>query len=60
MIVANDVSNTRIGFNSENNAVTVVWRKGHGADDLHVLDIEERAKAQLARELIQLISKNLK
>lgn len=63
MIVANDVSNRRIGFNSDNNAVTIVYRlatAGKSVDDLHTIDIEETRKAQLAREVIQLISKNLK
>ena len=52
MIIANDVAAPGIGFNSENNAVTVLWRDGQ-------MDIGERSKAQLARELIALIERNL-
>jgi phosphopantothenoylcysteine decarboxylase / phosphopantothenate---cysteine ligase len=52
MIIANDVAAPGIGFNSENNAVTVLWRDGE-------MDISERSKAQLARELIALIDRNL-
>lgn len=52
MIIANDVAAPGIGFNSENNAVTVLWRAGE-------IDIGERSKAQLARELIALIERNM-
>src|ERR1022692_2063812 len=52
MIIANDVAAPGIGFNSENNAVTVLWRDGE-------IDIGERSKAQLARELIVMIERKL-
>jgi phosphopantothenoylcysteine decarboxylase/phosphopantothenate--cysteine ligase len=52
MIIANDVAAPGIGFNSENNAVTVLWRDGE-------IDIAERSKTQLARELMALIEHNL-
>ena len=52
MIIANDVSAPGIGFNSENNAVTVLWGDGEAA-------IGERSKIQLARDLIALIERNL-
>jgi phosphopantothenoylcysteine decarboxylase/phosphopantothenate--cysteine ligase len=45
MIIANDVSNSRIGFNSDNNAVSVVWKNGQK-------DYVEMSKQQLARHLI--------
>jgi phosphopantothenoylcysteine decarboxylase/phosphopantothenate--cysteine ligase len=45
MIIANDVSNSRIGFNSDNNAVSVVWENGQK-------DYAEMSKQQLARQLI--------
>ncbi len=48
MIVANDVSNTAIGFNSDNNAVTVISK-----NNIH--DIEICNKRELARQLITLI-----
>ncbi len=52
MIIANDVAAPGIGFNSENNAVSVLWRDGE-------LDIGERSKAQIAREIIGLIERNI-
>lgn len=51
MICANDVSNTDTGFNSDNNAVTVIWQGGE-------LDIPTQSKPQLAAQLIALISKH--
>lgn len=48
MIVANDVSDQRIGFNSENNAVTVLW---DGGSQLFSL----QSKSQLARSIVELI-----
>ncbi|MDO8860175.1 bifunctional phosphopantothenoylcysteine decarboxylase/phosphopantothenate--cysteine ligase CoaBC [Haliea sp. E1-2-M8] len=50
MIVANDVSDSAIGFNSENNAVTVLWRNGSR-------ELEQASKAAIARELMELIAK---
>ncbi|HSB97867.1 MAG TPA: bifunctional phosphopantothenoylcysteine decarboxylase/phosphopantothenate--cysteine ligase CoaBC [Spongiibacteraceae bacterium] len=52
MIVANDVAQPGIGFNSDNNAATVLWRDGE-------MTIGERSKTLLARELIILIARNL-
>lgn len=52
MIIANDVSRQDIGFNSEQNAVTVYWAQQQR-------DFTSRNKSQLARELIQLISEHL-
>lgn len=49
MIVANNVAAEGIGFNSDNNAVTVLWRDGEA-------QFGERSKALLARELIGLIA----
>ena len=51
MIVANDVSNPAIGFNSEQNAVTVLWPEGQ--QTLPIMN-----KSQLAQQLIQLIAEN--
>ena len=48
-VVANDVSQSSIGFNSDDNEVTVVW-----PDSEHV--IEKCSKAQLARLLIHKIA----
>ncbi len=52
MIVANDVSDSAIGFNSENNAVTVLWADGSK-------DLAQASKSAIARELIALIAGRL-
>jgi phosphopantothenoylcysteine decarboxylase/phosphopantothenate--cysteine ligase len=52
MIVANDVSAPGIGFNSDQNAVTVFWSGGQR-------DIGPAAKSDIARELIALIADRL-
>ena len=52
MIVANDVSDTAIGFNSDRNAVTVLWHNGSQA-------LAEASKATIARELISLIAQRM-
>jgi len=52
MIVANDVSNTAIGFNSDNNAVTAIWRNGSR-------ELAQASKINIARELIALIAERL-
>ncbi|MCP5013725.1 MAG: bifunctional phosphopantothenoylcysteine decarboxylase/phosphopantothenate--cysteine ligase CoaBC [Ketobacter sp.] len=53
MIVANDVSRTDIGFNSDQNAVTVIWPEGQQP-------LELASKAQIARDLVTLISAHYK
>jgi phosphopantothenoylcysteine decarboxylase/phosphopantothenate--cysteine ligase len=50
MIIANDVSNTNIGFNSDNNQVSLVT--SGGVEDLPLL-----SKQQLSRQLIVAITK---
>jgi len=49
MIATNDVSGTNVGFNSDNNALTVIWPGGH-----KVLPLA--SKAQIAKQLIELIA----
>lgn len=49
MIIANDVSNQEIGFNSDQNAVTIIEK-----DNSETLSI--RSKAQLASDLVNIIS----
>lgn len=46
MIIANDVSQSGIGFGSEDNAVTVFWRDG-------VTEYRKMSKTQLARQLVE-------
>ncbi|WP_455365728.1 bifunctional phosphopantothenoylcysteine decarboxylase/phosphopantothenate--cysteine ligase CoaBC [Kaarinaea lacus] len=50
MIVANDISCGDIGFDSEDNAVTVFW---HGGDKT----LTKASKSQIARQLVELIAK---
>jgi phosphopantothenoylcysteine decarboxylase/phosphopantothenate--cysteine ligase len=52
MIAANDVSDTRIGFDSDKNALKVFWQEGE-----KFLEIAD--KDQLALQLMQLISEQL-
>lgn len=52
MIVANDVSRQDIGFNSDQNAVTIIWPKGQQA-------LELASKNQIARDIVQLIARQL-
>jgi phosphopantothenoylcysteine decarboxylase/phosphopantothenate--cysteine ligase len=52
MIIANDVSDSRIGFNSDNNAVTVI------TDD-NEISIEQLPKRALAAALVDHISQLL-
>ena len=49
MMVANDVSNQAIGFNSDNNAVTVLWRDGEKI-------LELASKASIAQQIMHLIA----
>ncbi|PLW83766.1 bifunctional phosphopantothenoylcysteine decarboxylase/phosphopantothenate--cysteine ligase CoaBC [Kineobactrum sediminis] len=49
MIVANDVSDPAIGFNSDHNAATVLWPGGSRV-------LEEASKATIARDIIRLIA----
>lgn len=53
MVVANDVSNPAIGFNSDQNAASVFWSDGQQ-------DIALTSKAEMARQLITLIAQRLK
>ena len=50
MIVANDVSDRSIGFNSDNNEATVLWAGGEQ-------EMALTGKGAMARQLIQLIAK---
>ena len=53
MICANDVSASDRGFNSDDNALSVIWRGGE-------LDLPKAPKQQLATQLITLISEHYK
>lgn len=52
MVVANDVSQQDIGFNSEDNAVTLIFATGETT-------ITQRSKQQLARDLVEVIATRL-
>lgn len=49
MIVANDVSRNDVGFDGEDNEVSVYWQGGEHA-------LQKASKARIARQLIQLIA----
>jgi len=49
MIVANDISRDDIGFDSEDNAVTVFWQGGDKS-------LAKASKPQIARQLIELVA----
>lgn len=53
MICANDVSASDRGFNSDDNALSVIWRGGE-------LDLPKAPKQKLATQLITLISEHYK
>tara|TARA_R110000823_G_scaffold119998_23_gene244656 strand:+ start:26540 stop:27790 length:1251 start_codon:yes stop_codon:yes gene_type:complete len=52
MIVANDVSGSDIGFNSEENAATVLWREGETV-------LPRATKNSIARQIIRLLAERL-
>jgi len=49
MIVANDVSDQTIGFNSDDNAVTVIWSDGEQT-------LERASKETIARQILSVIA----
>ncbi|MFT5709451.1 MAG: phosphopantothenoylcysteine decarboxylase/phosphopantothenate--cysteine ligase [Halioglobus sp.] len=53
MIIANDVSKQDIGFNSDQNAVTVVW---HGGEQ----PLPQSSKLNIARQVVELIASQIK
>jgi len=52
LVVANNISDSNIGFNSDDNAVTLVEKNS-------TTDISQRSKHQLARELIALFAQKI-
>jgi phosphopantothenoylcysteine decarboxylase / phosphopantothenate---cysteine ligase len=53
LIIANNISNEDIGFNSDNNAVTVIDAKQQ------IIELTKRSKQQLARDLIEMLAKRV-
>lgn len=53
MIVANDVSDPSIGFNSDDNAVTVLWRNGEQL-------LARASKSTIARQIVHLIAQQIR
>jgi len=51
LIFANDVSDSSIGFNSEQNELTAIWKEGSR-------NLPRAAKNQLAREIIALVAEH--
>lgn len=54
MIAANDVSDQRIGFNSDQNAMTLLWQDDHG--ELQQQGLATAAKADIARAIIKQVA----
>jgi len=52
MIVVNDVSDQSIGFNSDDNAVTVLWRNREQI-------LERASKSSIARQIVNLIAQQI-
>lgn len=52
IIACNDVSRTDIGFQSDDNAMTVFWREG-------MLKLEKAPKSQIARQLVAVCAQQL-
>lgn len=52
LIVANNISDSKIGFNSDDNAVTVM-------DNNSTIELSQRSKHQLARDLIALFAQKI-
>lgn len=52
IVVANNISDTTIGFNSDDNAVTLIEKNS-------TIEISQRSKQQLARELIALFAQKI-
>lgn len=53
LIACNDVSRADIGFQSDDNAMTVFWPMGDGVGRA---DLAKASKAQIARQLVQLLA----
>lgn len=52
MIIANDVSDSSIGFNSDDNAATILWPGG-------LTEVKRTSKSQLARKIVSTIAEHL-
>ena len=52
MIIANDVSDASIGFNSDHNAVEVLWNDGQQ-------NLEHASKETIAQQIMALIAERL-
>jgi phosphopantothenoylcysteine decarboxylase/phosphopantothenate--cysteine ligase len=50
MIVANDVSDAAIGFNSDHNAATVIWKGGE-------MSLDKATKDVIARRVLELVAR---
>lgn len=59
MIAANDVSDSSIGFNQDDNAMQVFWRTDLSSEQLHSKQLPKQAKTQLAKQLLALIQSEL-
>lgn len=63
MIIANDISDNSIGFNSDNNQVTIISKEKPSTKNTtneNIVVLAENSKIQLARDIIQNIAEHLK
>jgi len=58
MIIANDVSQQGIGFNSDHNEVTVIFPGTEGTQSFKTQHFKPMRKSALAQQLVQLIAAN--
>ena len=59
LIACNDVSRADIGFQSDDNAMTVFWPDASATDGVQRLELAKARKAQIARQLATLIADRL-
>lgn len=59
LIACNDVSRADIGFQSDDNAMTVFWPEAQAAEGVARVEFAKASKSQIARELVGLIAARL-
>ena len=59
LIACNDVSRADIGFQSDDNAMTVFWPDAQANEGVARVELAKASKAQIARELVRLLAARL-
>ena len=59
LIACNDVSRADIGFQSDDNAMTVFWPDTQANEGVARVELAKASKAQIARELVRLLAARL-